>query len=194
MRVSMKKINNKKDILLLLLYSPGSTDKINEPIKGRTRLTKMVFLFKEESFSNFIKDIPIKLENFYNFFAWNYGPFSKEVYDDLNFFILNDFIKSELTSEETFPEAAEETQHYIDQYIYDNSDSYEYQEEEFTLSQKGTSFTSKLFEQLSNNQKDILRHFKANYVEMPLRALLRYVYKKYPNQTSKSTIKHKIGA
>ena len=38
-------INNRKDILLLLLYSPGVTEKYNEPIKGRTRILKMLFIF-----------------------------------------------------------------------------------------------------------------------------------------------------
>ena len=40
-------INNRKDILLLLLYSPGVTEQINEPIKGRTRILKILFIFKK---------------------------------------------------------------------------------------------------------------------------------------------------
>jgi hypothetical protein len=34
-----------KHILLLLLYSPGNSDHPNEPLVGRTRIIKMLFLF-----------------------------------------------------------------------------------------------------------------------------------------------------
>ena len=45
-----------KKLLLLLLYAPSEKEKFNDPISGRTRLMKMVFLFKEELCSDFMKD------------------------------------------------------------------------------------------------------------------------------------------
>ena len=38
------KINDRRDILLLFLYSPGKSSEPNQPIMGRTRLVKMLFL------------------------------------------------------------------------------------------------------------------------------------------------------
>lgn len=103
-----KTIDNRKDVLLLLLYSPGRTDSPNEPIDGRTRLTKMLFLFKEEAFKAFRAGTSINEENFYQFFPWNFGPFSRDVYDDLTFFELRGFIEKGESEEETLPEAAAE--------------------------------------------------------------------------------------
>jgi len=47
------RITNRRDILLLLLYSPGVSSQVNERIAGRTRLVKMLFLFKKELLGQF---------------------------------------------------------------------------------------------------------------------------------------------
>src|SRR5688572_9464290 len=114
--MNMKKleINNRKDILLLMLYSPGNTDKVNEPITGRTRLIKMLFLFKEELWPKFRKGVDLQDEEMYNFIPWNYGPFSKDVYDDLTFFTLQKFIEISSSGEEIVLEEAAEHKYYIE--------------------------------------------------------------------------------
>jgi hypothetical protein len=53
------KINNRRDVLLLLLYSPGKRGAINEPIVGRTRLVKMLFLFSKEGLPQYRKGTEI---------------------------------------------------------------------------------------------------------------------------------------
>ena len=63
----MPKLNNRKDILLLLLYSPGKTGKFNEPIVGKTRLIKMLFLFKKEALSHFSRGLKYLIEIFMSF-------------------------------------------------------------------------------------------------------------------------------
>ena len=78
-----KKELNGKDLLLTLLYLPGKTNQINEKIIGRTRITKMIFLFEKELYKNFDN---IKEDNLPDFFAYDYGPFSKELLDDIRFF------------------------------------------------------------------------------------------------------------
>ena len=89
-----KRIDNRRDILLLLLYSPGVQDETNEPIVGRTRLVKMLFLFKTEAFKHFRGGTALNESEFYQFFPWNFGPFSSQVYDDLTFFTLRGFIEA----------------------------------------------------------------------------------------------------
>ena len=60
-----KKDLNSKDLLLSFLYSPGIDSKINEPIVGRTKLTKMMYLFEKELYSQFFEEsIQIKLPIF----------------------------------------------------------------------------------------------------------------------------------
>lgn len=189
----MKKIDNRKDILLLLLYSPGSSDIVNESIIGRTRLIKMLFLFKNEVWKKFKSNTQLSDENMYSFFPWNYGPFSSEVYDDVTFFNLRGFVEINLTSQEAIVESVEEWNFYQEQYGQNDSEGIqEYQEEEFRLTDKGALFTRELYDSLSNNQKEILKEFKSRITSMPLRALLRYVYKQYDDFTSNSVIKNDI--
>lgn len=187
----MKTIDNRRDILLLLLYSPGNSPQINEPIVGRTRLVKMIFLFKNEVWKKFKGNIPLTEDNMYEFFAWNYGPFSSDVYTDITFFILRGFIERNYSNQESLIESVEEWNFWLKTYADENA-AKEYQEEEFKLTEKGISFTNELYDSLSDNQKNILKEYKARISNMPLRALLRYVYREYPNQTTKSVIKDDI--
>ncbi|WPQ64581.1 DUF4065 domain-containing protein [Chitinophaga sancti] len=189
----MKKIDNRKDILLLLLYSPGSNTIINESIIGRTRLIKMLFLFKNEVWKKFKSNTQLTEENMYSFFPWNYGPFSSEVYDDVTFFSLRGFIEINFTSQEAIVESVEEWNFYQEKYGQEDFEGVkEYQEEEFRLTDKGVDFTKDLYGSLSSNQQEILKEFKSRITLMPLRALLRYVYKQYDDFTSNSVIKNDI--
>jgi uncharacterized protein YwgA len=187
-----KPINNRKDILLLLLLSPGITDDRNEPITGRTRLTKMVFLFKEEVLPQFGRDIQVTEENYYRFFPWAFGPFSKELYDDLFFFILQGFVSAKPAVDSVLPEEAAEWQHWIHQGDMDDDEEDTFQQESFRLTEKGMAFAIGLDEQLNKNQKLLLREFKKRTVQVPLRALLRYVYSNHPKMTENSQIKEDV--
>lgn len=183
-------IDNRKDILLLLLFSPGVENKFNEPIVGRTRLVKMLFLFDKELMSKFKKNIDIEEIKFYNFYPWNFGPFSKEVYDDLNFFILRGFISSSNLDNDVIEEAFEEMEIYNNEFLLYDEETY--QEEEFRLTEKGEKFTKELYENLTEQQQKNLQEFKSRLSSIPLRAILRYVYEEYPQMIHKSTIKETI--
>ena len=184
------RIDNRRDILLLLLYSPGVQNEINESIVGRTRLVKMLFLFKTEALQHFRAGTAISEENFYEFFAWNFGPFSSQVYDDLMFFTLRGFIDAEDTTEDPLPESAAEWHQWLTSSPHDEvADSFvAYDEQQFRLTDKGKAFTSQLFDALSHAQKKLLHQFKKRLNGTPLRAILRYVYEKYPEQIERSQI------
>lgn len=187
-------INNKKDILLLLLFSPGVRDDVNEPIKGRTRFTKMLFLFGKECLTHFKKGTAIDQESFYEFFAWNFGPFSKEVYDDLMFFVLRGFVESEITDDEVLPEAAAEWDEWMRMSTpeFEGDGVSEYDEQEFRLSEKGLRFAEALYQGLSVNQRTTLKTFKAKLNSSPLKAILKYVYETYPELTDQSQIRERV--
>jgi len=192
-----KKIDNRKDVLLLLLYSPGRGEQPNEPVVGRTRLVKMLFLFKEEAMSYFRQGTDIPEDEFYNFFPWNFGPFSCDVYDDLTFFLLRGFIKAneeEEEEEETLPESAAEWDAWLSSSRPDlsNDSISEYKEASFSLTEKGAKFAAALYDTLSVPQRKLLREFKRRTSSVPLRALLEYVYKNYKNMIDRSTIKERV--
>jgi len=188
------KINNKKDILLLLLYSPTKDEEFNAPIIGRTRFVKMLFLFKKEVLNEFNKKNLIDPEQFYKFYAWDFGPFSKEIYDDINFFLMRKFIKSSFSDKhESIAESAEEFNHWRNNIeVNEDENVVEYQDEEFILSKSGCDFAKKMYDELEDYQKIILAEFKQKLSNAPLRSLLRYVYTNYPEKTSKSKIKNQI--
>lgn len=189
------KVDNRKDILLLLLYSPGITDDVNEPIIGRTRITKQLFLFKKEVLKHFKRGTAIDKDNFYEFFAWNFGPFSREVYDDLAFFKLRDFIEDSESGEEILPESVEEWTEWLKMTgsVIDDEDVIsEYHEEVYKLTEKGCKFAAQLYETLSQEQKTLLKEFKERTQRVRLRALLKYVYENYEEVIGKSTIAERV--
>jgi hypothetical protein len=186
-----------KHILLLLLYSPGNTEEINEPILGRTRIVKTLFLFDKEIKKDFLKDSDIELISFPNFYEWYYGPFSKDVFGDIEFFINNGFIdNTPLNDYEMADAELNEFQNWADDFLLDEetrpSVSLPYQEC-FRLTEKGIAFVeSNIFKFLSENQQKTIQLFKKTVNESSLAAIIRYTYMKYPSYTSKSLIKDRI--
>jgi|SRR6185295_4774874 len=186
-----EEIKSRKDLLLVLLFSPGKEQIINEPIIGRTKLIKAIFLFNKEIWKKFKGDISMSDDMLYQFFPWNYGPFSKQVYDDITFFILSEFLRVEVTNGELIVEEAAEWSYWLDDSGIE-SEYNEFNEEAFKLTEKGVQFAESLYKGLTKNQQNLLQEFKSRIQSIPLRALLKYVYTTYPDQTVKSQIVNKI--
>lgn len=187
-----------KDILLLLLYLPGKNPEINEPIVGRTRITKMMFLFEKELLKNFNN---ISLDSLPEFFAYNYGPFSKELLDDIRFFQAINFIKEDVISDGASSEEE------VGEYVYDIYEDLDLSNEiaiedvgypgetQFYLTDKGIKFVEdKLLstDQFTDDQLQILKMFKKKINTQSLNQILTYVYKKYEEMTTNSYIRDKI--
>lgn len=193
-------MNNKKlrgrDILLILLYLPGKTDNFNEPIIGRTRITKMMFIFNKELYKRFEK---IDADSLPDFFAYDYGPFSKDLLTDLRFFETIGFIEnnnekvSEQLSEAEFAE-----------YLYDinddrgfdhNLDFFDVEPPEvisYQLTDQGSDYVkNNLLKHINSKQVSILQSFKTKINSLTLDAILSYVYNKYPDSARNSKIKNK---
>src|SRR5205823_725958 len=152
-------ITSRRDILLLLLCAPGRDGIPNEPISGRTRLVKMLFLFKKEVLPEFRNGTELSEKNFYEFFPWDFGPFSAQVYDDIAFFQLRGFIETSPATEESVPESVAEW----DMWRESTEIQYEidvYEEETFRLTERGAAFTEPMFERLSASQRSLLTSFK----------------------------------
>jgi len=155
---------------------------------------KMLFLFREEALKHFRGGVQIDSDNFYQFFPWDFGPFSREVYDDLMFFELRGFIEHEDSDEDTLPESAAEWERWLEVSRVDTGEEpvSEYDEQVFRLTPRGEEFAAELYATLTVEQKQLLREFKARLLKVPLRALVKYVYESYETQTTKSKIKEHI--
>ena len=132
---------NSVDIILLLLYSPGYTDMVNEPINGRTKITKMLFLFEKELSKKFKLDKLTGKEDIFNFSAWNFGPMSTTIFKDLDFLKNIGFIESNMATSYSVTTEEVDEYNYYHKDINENDDTItEYKSENFYLTDKGIKF------------------------------------------------------
>lgn len=189
------RIDNRKDVLLLLLLSAGKSKLINEPIAGRTRLMKLVYLFYKELGSNFPSFGAITEDKQHKFKAHHFGPFSKDVFDDIQFLENANLIEEETGGELSMAELSESRLFY-DEVLIERIESQEatedYSEPIFKLSEKGVAFSEQLYKLLQARERKALEEFKGRFNGLPLGTLLRYVYATYPESATKSRIRDSI--
>jgi uncharacterized protein YwgA len=160
-----------------------------EPIAGRTRLMKMVFLFDKELRRDFELGKVIADEAIPRFEAFDYGPFSANVYSDIEFLVGLNFITVTSSGEEV-PEEEEAEYEY---WSSGDADEGDFTFDIFALSALGRKFVEAgRAGKLSDDQWRVLDTFKARCTSTSLRTLLQYVYAKYPETTTKSKIRSQV--
>lgn len=188
--MSNQKLNG-ADYLLLLLNINNKT-----PIKGAIRLTKMMFLFKEE-IVGLLKEKGLDSDNLPHFFAYNFGPFSKDVYEQVEFFRGLGFIKvTNINSVEEMGEVDDwQEESFIDELIEQDKD---YLDEDgkylkYEIAKKGSEYVeSEIYPILTGEQLSILEKFKGKINLLYPKQILKYVYTKYPDYTKNSLIKNEV--
>jgi len=175
-------ITSATDVLLLLLYAPGTKNEEGEEIKGITRLEKLMFLlYKQSSFKDVIgKD--------YKFDSYDYGPFSSEIFDDIEALKI-----SGILHEETFMGEKLESIDFEENEMNVNEDiSNILSMKKYKLTKKGFAISKILFDSINDKQKAEIINIKKKFNSIPITNLLTYVYNNYPDVTKKSVIKNKI--
>lgn len=143
-----------KDLLLTLLF-------FAERVDGRTQVQKLAFLTQKET----------KLGESYRFVPWKFGPFSKEVWEDLDLLVSEGIVIE------------------IPQGGKDKTVGYMY-----ALTKDGARLvTDRILSQLDDNMLVQIKRMIENYSQMNLSELLTYVYEKYPEYTEKSQWSGKRG-
>ncbi len=181
----------------LLVYAPAAHNDAPEPIIGRTRLMKMVFLFEKE-LAKYFEDKAHAIN--FNFEAYNYGPFSKKVYQALNFLESREII-------EIYPVPLYKTNRYemgIDRILMSEEenllnfqDNETYESEGYKITEKGEKIITSpekwfSWKNLTEEKKKALINFKTTLINTPLTDILRYVYAKYPNYAGNSVFYEKL--
>lgn len=182
------------DYLLLMLYLNN-----RKPIKSAVRLTKMMFLFNEEIAPLLQKKgVEINEDDLPKFLAYNYGPFSRDVYEQIELFQNIEFIKiRNLNVSEEMDEVDDwEENAFIDE-IAEQPSSYENQRDgkfkQYELLNRGVDYVrSNIEPQLAPDQLKVLIDFKNRINQTPIKAILKYVYTKYPDMTENSLIKDEV--
>jgi len=132
-----------------------------EPIEGRTRLQKLVFLMQKRLEE--LGEDPLQSDD-YEFIAYDYGPFSKELYDDIDETIARNMVEDR---EEDLGE---------DKVKYD----YEIQE-------NGKQWVrEQLSEEQAHRVLELAEEIKDEYGDVSLSDLIEEVYSRYPKYAENS--------
>lgn len=174
-----------KDVILALLYAPDKSQE-TATIRGRTRLMKMLFLLRmEQGFDS------IGVKDYYVFHPYKFGPFCPEVYKDVEFLDAVGIIQSQDHDDTSPPEASEAQYAYEEGLlpgdIEDTADGYT--EPTFALTPKGAAKAKAIWESLPQKHRDALSAIKKSCNSVSLTALLRYVYREYPDFASESELR-----
>lgn len=165
------------DIILLLIAAPGGAQagKLN----GITRLEKLVFLIAQETSVNNQSEDPFAFE------AYNYGPYSKEVYEAVD--LLEDLgliTETREYEDSGLDEMEESTVVASENEGVDRAGV----ERRFSLTSDGEKVAQALAQQHSK-ANGAIADIRARYGRMSLRQLIRYVYARYPAYAEKSIIR-----
>ena len=130
------------------------------------------------------------------FEPYYFGPFSRQLFEDLSFF---QSIGLVITEETDIPLSTADKVEFEE--AFDETDEWEaasFDEEEeknelsYSLSKGGVAYVQeKIWGRFSQSQRDKLQEFKKQINLISLDSLLRYVYNKYPEDARKSLIADK---
>lgn len=190
----MKKLTT-KDLIMLFLAAKGRDDKMFASISGRTRLMKMIFLFKEEFFKEFTKDKNLGDVKLPDFTPYDYGPFSAEVYEALEWLVNMEFV-SVLPEHVALSDMETESKE-LEYWMITSGDDGgrdRFEGDVFALSEQGEAFYNSVVPGwgISDSQMELLARFKKRCTEISLSSLLHYVYHNYPEMTNKSRIRDEV--
>lgn len=167
------------DVVLALLYAPGTSGSEGEPVCGITRLQKLLFLLWKEG--KIYEDLP----NLYNFKAYDFGPCIDDLYDDLDF--AEDI---ELISIQEVPSGNEFEGGDEDAFLADFGFRLvkRVTRKDFALTNAGQEAAKEIYDNLDAQRRQRLDQIKRRFNSMPFFDLLRYVYRKYPKFAKKSVL------
>jgi len=170
---------SRTDLIFLMLYAPDRPGaKPAQELKGITRLEKLLFLWQQEG--------PIRKisEDEYEFEPHNFGPFSKDIYDDVALLTNAGFIEERIQlwgASTDYVEARD---------VIGADEGSEPHEKIYRLTDKGKAVAEQLHKDIPPQASKELVAIKQRYVRLSLTQLIRYVYRKYPDLTHKSKLKH----
>lgn len=181
------RIENSMDLLLVLLFSPGKKGDA-EPIEGITRLQKLMFLLQKGKGPAEV----VEQAREYEYKPYKMGPYCSELNKDL------DELKSAglLATEELeylLPDDRIESEEGEKERDILSTGMRKVKSFRFELTEFGGRVASDLYEGMSKSQKMELEEFKTFFNSISLRQLLIFVYEKYSDYATNSTIKKQLG-
>ncbi len=179
--MTTKQIFEIDDLIVILLGSPTRSQSLRNRLNGVTRLEKLIFLLETET------ELPKVLTESPEYEPYNYGPFSKKVYESLDMLAAAGLLKvsGSGASEGDALEASE---------ILGSMDSSDepYAERQFELTPLGRKYYEAVAEELPEWVVPQVSKFKDSFGMLSLRQLVRYVYENHPDMITKSLIRDQV--
>jgi len=172
------------DAVVLLLGVPSQVPRLSGRLEGVTRLEKMIFLLERET------HLGAYLTEDANFIAYNFGPFSPKVYQEVETLAAAGLLVDTATPTDNTADSWERFAA-IDA-AQDAPPEDPYATRDFALTQLGQRYYEALASQLPSTAIEELTSFKDKFASVPLRQLVRYVYENYPDYTKRSLIRDDI--
>ena len=165
------------DLVLLLLGADTSVPSARDQIHGITRLEKLLYLADRET------KVSGNVDGSFKFKAYNYGPYSKEIYEAVDVLEEAGLLRETRVFEGRSLDELEE--------LDTSGEGREGVERRFELTVRGKAVAK----MLSGQHPDVLKslsQIKNKYAGMPLQALIRYVYSVYPEDATQSIIRDEV--
>jgi hypothetical protein len=180
------KVESRIDVMLALL---GAAPR---PIHGITRLVKLLYLGQQEARAD--TWLPPS-EHYYGYRPYKYGPFSADIYEDVELLVDSGLLQSRPGGKPLAEELAEWREAFADDTLPEpGPESYESEVPSiFRLTDAGRACAESLLESLPRRDRDALAKLRDRYDSFSLRDLLVYVYTRYEGMAEKSEIKKDLG-
>jgi uncharacterized protein len=166
-----------EDLILLLLYSAPSAGEAHGELNGATRLEKLLFLADKEA------EIGKLVPNPFSFKPYDYGPYSKDIYEAIDLLEEARLLEEERVIEGMSIDELEE--------FTTGVEEREGVERRFRLTPEGRDVAALLAKQFPDVARR-LATIKQRYGALPLRRLIRYVYTQYPAFAEASKIRDQV--
>ena len=168
------------DAVVLLLGAPARVRRLTGRLQGITRLEKLIFLLERETSA---RDW---LTEDGDFTAYNFGPFSSKVYQAVDMLAAAEIIEDSGASSDTEEDTWEEKN--VIGGTLEAGDPYVTRD--FELTERGWRYYQVLVSRLPEGALEELSAFKNRFASLPLRQLVRYVYQRYEDFTTRSLIRN----
>ena len=168
------------DLVLLMLAAPTTVETATKRVNGITRLEKLLYLTeKETDTAKYVTGEKL------GFVAYDYGPFSKDVYEAVEILEQAGLLGEERRFDGRTIDSIEDVE------VTGAVEGDEYVERQFVLTAEGELVANLL----SKHHPEVVQNLsgiKDQYAARALSALIRYVYRSYPNSAVNSKIAHKF--
>jgi hypothetical protein len=189
-------IKNKTELLLAILYATDARDAASArptPVVGITRLEKLIFLAKmEQGLLNAASD-----EKDFHFVPFRMGPWTQEVYDEVDFLESIGLLEKEQRAERSPEDEAHNDELFSELVLnkyQQGAGSSDETTDAFQLTEVGKRKAAEIWAHLSKDEQQKLITLKRRFNNMNLRQFLRYVYQKYPEYAEASEIREYLNA